>query len=222
MGYEDRKQARLLLRKMLRYLGASNYDCFVGKYKDAKKSEIMKLCKPYLDATEKADKLTVELYREYPEDPDIIFLYYSYMSTKGMVDFEKEALLKKVIALNSDPHIMAELAYLLIEEKKLNEAKLEFIKILELVSDDYLLADYLERFYFDLRGFGCEVSNEIGQVVNSIPERFKSEFEKHEYEKKVKAKIKPSKDEVEDSKKLAKIRGQVIKGIQQVKCKVSQ
>lgn len=218
-GYQDRKQAYRLLDKMLGAVVTSNYDCFMGKYKDSKDHTILKLCAPIIAARKRMNDMIPERYRDYPEDPEIVLSYASYLSVNGASKAEIEALYKKTLQLSKSPEISGVLAYLLVEEEKYDEAKERFAETLELVSDEYLLADNLERFVSHLRGFGCAMPAEIEQAVKAIPERYKSDSEMHKHEQKVKAKVKPTKEELEDSNKLAAIKKQVIDAIRKAQCK---
>jgi hypothetical protein len=218
-GYPDHKQADRLLNKMLSVVITSNYDCFMGKYKDSKDPAILKLCAPMIAAKKRKADTISERYRNYPTDPGIVLSYASYMSLNGASKAEIEALYKKTLQLSKSPEISGVLAYLLVEEEKYDEAKERFAETLELVSDEYLLADNLERFVSHLRGFGCAMPAETEQAVKAIPMRYKSESGAHEHEQKIKEKIKPTKEELEDSKKLAAIKKQVIDAIRKAQCK---
>lgn len=220
-GYSGHKQAQLLLQKMLWAWGASKYECF-SKFKESKDILIQKMCAPFISANERANNMTPELFRTYPDDPKIAHSYFIYISSTGAGNVEKEAMLRKALMLAKDSHLIAALAYVLVDEKKFEEAKERFAEALELVSDEYVLAVNLEKFAFDLRSFGCMLPADLDQVVRAIPDRYKSEFEKHEHEKNVKAKIKPTKDEIKDNRKLAEIKKNVINGIRQAQCKAPQ
>lgn len=214
-GYSDRKQSRVLLREMLWAWGASKLDCY-GKYKDSKDTAIQKLCTAVVAANERANNMTPELYRDYPDDPKIVSSYLIWVSAAGAENAEKEVILKKGLSRSSDRQLISELAYVLLDEGKFKEAKERFIEALDAISDDYVLADKIQKYSRVLAHGRCAMPSEIETLIQSIPARYKSEFDMRE--QKVDERAKSTKEELEDSNKIVSIKKQVINAIHKAKC----
>lgn len=213
-GYPNSKQTRVLLRELLWDWGSSEYRCY-NKFKDSKDPAIQKQCAPIVAANERANNMTPELYRDYPDDPEIVSSYLVWISTAGAKNAEKEATLKEALRHSNDRQLVSELAYVLLDEGKFKEAEERFIEAVELSSDDYTLAEKLQKYSRVFAHGRCTMPSDIEPLILTIPKRYKSESGVHEQ----KTEFKPTKEETEDRNKLESIKERLIIGIRQAQCK---